>query len=652
MPSIPFNYEKYKADELARLEPSQLTKEQKKYMCDKGHELKALGLPYVGIPCTICGRPMPQNSCMYSCSECKIDKCTNCFHNLDSNRTIPRAPDCPSCENEMEWTDFSDGIYATGWFCNNFIEGHECGARKKTHGAWRWFCIECNIDFCHRCKRPLDDSWQQKETPRTIKMGQAFLEKCKNYQWDDVFDELGQNPGLVNLSFNGCWSALHYACRSGQADLVEFLLDRSADAAYVAGDGKTPIDCCRDHNVNLLMISSSYLMPARIVFSHYDVNGSGSIDLHELSYVLKTVVPKLSDEDIKVLFADCDVDGSGEIDYAEFCVWLYAGSGRRIASNILATADKLANPELDHLRPAEGSRKRSTMRRVSSQSGFLEAQKQTQEKMEIFSTRLELEKEELSNGDEFSRIEVNGKEVHPGKPPMRLMACEDHIREMAPHLEGLKFVEEMLDFVEQLAEEQVQAENELARMIDDKQMLFAIILYTFDMALIGKKKISMKKNNFRFIFSKTLRERDNDFIQVSHGYLYYLLTGLTRLPVATGVVYQGIHKENVEKALEVLKEGSTHVWPTCTSGGRLLNYMAEFQDEGIVLLIHLHPQRAQATDLSKITAISNTDEVLLWPNFRVRVKGELKQKRGFNVIECQEMFPDTALILRAEDFDE
>eukprot|EP00929_Paragymnodinium_shiwhaense_P024015 TRINITY_DN14899_c0_g1_i1.p1 TRINITY_DN14899_c0_g1~~TRINITY_DN14899_c0_g1_i1.p1 ORF type:complete len:776 (+),score=266.29 TRINITY_DN14899_c0_g1_i1:186-2513(+) len=67
------------------------------------------------------------------------------------------APLC-SCSLAMRWSDFREGPYAVGWKCCNFIE---CGGDRLSKGDFRWFCKDCQFDYCDDC------------IPRPAKSGKA-----------------------------------------------------------------------------------------------------------------------------------------------------------------------------------------------------------------------------------------------------------------------------------------------------------------------------------------------------------------------------------------------------------------------------------------------------------------------------------------------
>ena len=54
----------------------------------------------------------------------------------------------------MQWSDYAFGNYSTGWHCKNF---HSCEG-AGSGGMFRWFCLDCQEDFCHKCGTHADDA--------------------------------------------------------------------------------------------------------------------------------------------------------------------------------------------------------------------------------------------------------------------------------------------------------------------------------------------------------------------------------------------------------------------------------------------------------------------------------------------------------------
>ena len=60
------------------------------------------------------------------------------------------------------------------------------------------------------------------------------------------------------------------------------------------------------------------LKQLRKSFNEYDADGSGSVDIEELSAVMKAVGIKVSDDELRAAVAEVDADGNGTLDFEEF----------------------------------------------------------------------------------------------------------------------------------------------------------------------------------------------------------------------------------------------------------------------------------------------------------------------------------------------
>mmetsp|Transcript_1031 Transcript_1031/g.1431 ORF Transcript_1031/g.1431 Transcript_1031/m.1431 type:complete len:931 (-) Transcript_1031:120-2912(-) len=56
---------------------------------------------------------------------------------------------CPDCKKTLVWSDYAEGAYKSGWVCNT------CKGRKRDLGANRWFCKDCDNDYCTECIKKL-----------------------------------------------------------------------------------------------------------------------------------------------------------------------------------------------------------------------------------------------------------------------------------------------------------------------------------------------------------------------------------------------------------------------------------------------------------------------------------------------------------------
>ncbi|CAE7753813.1 unnamed protein product [Symbiodinium sp. CCMP2592] len=596
--------------------------DSKWYRCRKGHELRTLGLPYLGVTCSLCGRVLPSGSCLHSCSICKWDACTDCLQRPESARSFQSLPNCPVCGDEMEWSDYMGGIYVSGWACEN-----QCGSRRVNCGLWRWFCQKCKTDICDKCHRrkvQRDRENGMRESPRSLEFGTKFLDLCKDHQWEQVTELLQKRPGLVNCEVEGRWSALHYASRAGNPQMVEHLLKLSADATSFAGDGKTPLEVARDNSIRSLLMRSCFLQPAFTIFNHYDANNIGVIDAMELGWVVKSVRPRITDAETQQLFASCDSNRNGEIDFVEFVLWLFAGGGKYLAQDILASADRIAS----------GS--------VGVQALKLKG---------VLSKRAGLPPH-VYEIPEYSPMPQMAH--HPPRGE-KLLACTEYVQQLAPMLPGIILPEGSLEEVERIA----QLRAEVLHSSDlSFEMICSVVMWTFDAVLATDEESFPKEKSFQYLMNQYVDQRDTEFFFAARGYFYYFMTALDLLPPAEGVVYQGIPKEHAAAVREILIPGTSLIWRSFTTALQLWGNMVAYE-KGIILQITLLPRELRAKgvkyeskgrDISKLSALTGSSEVLLLPNIRLGV-GPETVKKGIPVIELREMEEDTAITLNAEDFD-
>ena len=57
------------------------------------------------------------------------------------------------------------------------------------------------------------------------------------------------------------------------------------------------------------------------IFAKYDVDRSGTMDMHEFESVLTDLSVVATRERIEALFRDFDTDGNGVLSFTEFCAW-------------------------------------------------------------------------------------------------------------------------------------------------------------------------------------------------------------------------------------------------------------------------------------------------------------------------------------------
>lgn len=74
-------------------------------------------------------------------------------------------------------------------------------------------------------------------------------------------------------------------------------------------------------------LTNAQIEQLRDVFNHFDKDGSGSIDVHELGHVFSAMGQNLSADELSLLMSQADDDGSGEIDFDEFLLLMCSSFG-------------------------------------------------------------------------------------------------------------------------------------------------------------------------------------------------------------------------------------------------------------------------------------------------------------------------------------
>lgn len=613
------------------------------YKCPQGHELSPVGLPYQGCTCDNCGMLLPMERCSFSCAPCKYIVCeVGCVGSPpDSDRSIPGVPRCRNsagnCREFLEWTEKDPD----GWQCWN-----NCLARQTNRGDWRWHCPGCAQDVCQRCvdarhKGGVDDG--HVDTPRARKKGRNFLNMCRSHKWQAALELAATNPGLINYKVEGRWTALHYAARAGHIPTIKRMLELGANPVAYTTDSTNPFDVVREESVRKLMIQRCFLDPAFKIFKTFDANNGGSIDTAELSWVLKSVLPDMSAKDLDSVFKGCDHDGNGEIDFCELVDWLYNGSGRTMMPEILAAAESIA---------ASGE--------VMPADCALAAEQSKPGQAARIVCRSFLSEDIFRDSEGYDHL-TN----FIGQPPTERKRAVEHVKDfvynssstgergLRPFFESLLRIDETLEQADHL--NRLKCTTQSANVIGDDDMMWAIILYTFDLSLFQQDDYPVE-SNFRFLCNELIRERNAELLSLGHGFFYNLMTGLDRLPPTTGVVWQIIPESKAEEALETLQLKNVHYWSTFTIAEKLFKSVMKTANEyDLLLSIKLLPKTARhpskSREIAEANAVSGTNEVLLLPNIRLRVERE-STKQNWRVLELTELVEDYNLTLRAQDFDD
>jgi len=227
---------------------------------------------------------------------------------------------------------------------------------------------------------------------------------------------------------------------------------------------------------------------------------------------------------------------------------------------------------------------------------------------------------------------------HPPPGPVRpcseyvLVHCQECMPE-ATHLEAS--VQESSKITRS------KLENPCVKAILDEfaitaAMLFAIVLYTFDLSLIVTG--SVREECFFYVLNEKLRKREGTFLKNCHGYLYYLMTGLCKLPPysKSECLYRYIDAKGAARARAEYRQGRSIHWSGFSSAST--EPQKSFGAGGGLLIRIWLAENSRSRDLALLSAFPNEKEVLLLPNFKAMVskKAHEDASLGAEVIDLIE----------------
>ena len=166
-----------------------------------------------------------------------------------------------------------------------------------------------------------------------------------------------------------------------------------------------------------------------------------------------------------------------------------------------------------------------------------------------------------------------------------------------------------------VAKARVQAAGE-PRVLSNCQAL-AVALYTYD---LGAASASGGGDNFFAAFNDVLRCRASERMQALRPYLYYLMTGLERLPTFAGTVYRGIPEAELDTIRRTYRKTRHVWWSAFTSTSTSVALAKQFAGKGgVVFRIEVEDGRR----ISEYSHFQHEGEVLLNPNTKLCVMSDL-----------------------------
>ena len=199
-------------------------------------------------------------------------------------------------------------------------------------------------------------------------------------------------------------------------------------------------------------------------------------------------------------------------------------------------------------------------------------------------------------------------------PPL---SCFDHMKNDLPlSLNGLGDIDLITE------EAKIFAEDRLAHLpINEKRLsldeAIAIAAYTFDLGFNSNTEDG--SDNLFVILNNVLRERNSAKLLKLKPFLFYLMSGLSKLDGVNGTVYRGIPSSFISIIREKYIMGSEIHWSGFTSTTTSLISAQKFaMKNGIIFRIIVTSGRS----LVNYSSFPDEEEILLSPNWRAFVSSE------------------------------
>jgi len=151
----------------------------------------------------------------------------------------------------------------------------------------------------------------------------------------------------------------------------------------------------------------------------------------------------------------------------------------------------------------------------------------------------------------------------------------------------------------------------------------AVVSYTFD---LGE---GVPNNNLYYILNKELQKRgtSQSKITIWKDYLFYLQSGLSKIPNKSTTVYRGIPAEQKERIEKEYIKGRKIYWSSYSSTSSSLSQAKHFTEPGgIIFEISIYSGKS----IKNYSFLPQEDEILLSPNMKFTVSSDLfKGKDGY-----------------------
>jgi len=170
------------------------------------------------------------------------------------------------------------------------------------------------------------------------------------------------------------------------------------------------------------------------------------------------------------------------------------------------------------------------------------------------------------------------------------------------------------------------ASNEFNLSTDER---LALALYTYDLG-IGSKQ----EENFYFQLNACLRTRANGPMRAWQGYLHYLFQALSKLEDKKLTLYRGVNTDR-EAVKEQYKVGKKVHWSSFSSSTFDLSVAKRFAWRSKIIF---RMKILNGKDILKYSVIKGEQEILLLPNLKLLVSGELEDdKDGYSYVDLTQI---------------
>ena len=211
-------------------------------------------------------------------------------------------------------------------------------------------------------------------------------------------------------------------------------------------------------------------------------------------------------------------------------------------------------------------------------------------------------------------------------------SCGAYITEDARAL-LLPQVPQLDAIVEQCAQiTQSKLETGVAPPMLTPPQLFAIVVYTFDIAMISPNLLY--EQNFFCVVNKILQERNVPKLNTLSGYLHFLMGGLQALPPHRGAVYRGLKASAMPTVHKHYAQVTNRVhWSGLSSMSESFDFARMMAGHGgVVFKLSV---RTAARKLGEASALPREQEVLCLPNFAAVVMSEMKHDAASGILTIE-----------------